>query len=60
MLTLNRMVPMLMAWRLQQRGVSLEEMERRMLILAVAAGRSRQQRRERKRRELRASLGRRS
>jgi len=57
LLTLNRMVPMLMAWRLQQRGVSLEEMERRMLILAALAGRSRQQRRERKRRELRASVG---
>lgn len=59
LLTLNRMVPMLMAWRLQQRGVSLEEMERRMLILAAMAGRSRQQRRERKRRELRASVGKR-
>lgn len=57
LLTLNRMVPMLMAWRLQQRGVSLEEMERRILLLAAQAGRSRQQRRERKRRELRASLG---
>ena len=57
LLTLNRMVPLLMAWRLQQRGVSLEEMERRMLLLATMAGRSRQQRRERKRRERRASLG---
>lgn len=57
-LTLNRMVPMLMAWRLQQRGVSLEEMERRMLILAVMAGRSRRQRRERKKRALRATIGR--
>ncbi len=56
-LTLNRMVPMLTAWRLQQRGVSLEEMERRMLLLAVVAGRSRRQRRERKRRQLRATVG---
>jgi hypothetical protein len=48
---------LLMAWRLQQRDVSLEEMERRMLLLATMAGRSRQQRRERKRRERRASLG---
>ena len=56
-LTLNRMVPMLMAWRLQQRGVSLEEMERRMLLLAVMAGRSRRQRRERKKREQRATIG---
>jgi Transposase DDE domain len=55
-LTLNRMVPMIMAMRLRGRGVTLEEMERRMLLLAMVLGRSRRQRRERAKRARRAEI----
>lgn len=56
LLALNRSMPMLLAMRLQQRGVSLEEMERRLLLITMQLAKSRRQRRERAKRAQRAAL----
>jgi hypothetical protein len=56
MLTLNRMVPLIIAMRLRERGVSLAEMERRMLTITLILARSRRQRRERAKSAQRATL----
>jgi hypothetical protein len=55
-LTLNRMVPLIIAMRLRERGVTLAEMEHRMLVMAAMLARSRRQRRERAKRNRHASL----
>jgi hypothetical protein len=56
LLALNRSMPMLMAMRLRQRGVTLEEMERRLLLITMQLAKSRRQRRERAKRAQRADL----
>jgi hypothetical protein len=56
-LCLTRMIPLLMAMRLQERQVSLQEMERRLLLLATVLGKSRRQRRERAKKAKREKIG---
>jgi hypothetical protein len=55
-LTLARMAPTLLAARMLARGVTLEEMERRLLMTASIVARSRNQRRERAKRTKIAAL----
>jgi hypothetical protein len=55
-LTLNRMVPLIIAMRLRERGVSLAEMERRMLTMTLILARSRRQRRDRAKKKERTDL----
>ncbi len=55
-LTLNRLVPMMMAMSLQERGVTLAEMEKRLLMLAAVVARSRNRRRDRAKRAQREAL----
>jgi hypothetical protein len=56
LLALNRSAPMIIAMRLQQRGVTLQEMERRLLLITAQLAKSRRQRRERAKRAQRADL----
>jgi len=55
-LTLARLAPTLLAARMLARGVTLEEMERRLLMTAAIVARSRNQRRERAKRAKIAGL----
>jgi hypothetical protein len=57
-LVLSRAVPLMIAYSLHRDGVSVEEMERRILLIARTMARSRNQRRERERRKREASIGR--
>jgi hypothetical protein len=55
-LTLTRMAPTLLAARMLARGVTLQEMERRLLMTASISARSRNQRREGRKRAKLAAL----
>jgi len=55
-LALSRSVPMMMAMALQERGVTIEEMERRILMIAAHVARSRNRRRDRAKRAQREGL----
>ncbi len=55
-LTLSRSVPLMMAMALQERGVDLAEMERRILMIAAHVARSRNRRRDRAKRAQREGL----
>lgn len=57
-LVLSRAVPLLIAYSLQREGVTIEEMERRIMLIASTMARSRNRRRERERRKREASIGR--
>ncbi|ATB47959.1 hypothetical protein MYMAC_003582 [Corallococcus macrosporus DSM 14697] len=57
-LALTRCAPLLLSHAMMSRGVTLEQLEERILLIAEVTARSRQQRRERERRRREASLGR--
>lgn len=57
MLALTRCAPLLLSHAMVSRGVTLERLEERILLIAEVTARSRQQRRERERRKREASLG---
>ena len=57
-LVLSRAVPLLIANSLIRDGVSIEEIERRIMLIASTLARSRNRRRERERRKREASIGR--
>ncbi|WP_370450926.1 transposase [Corallococcus sp. CA049B] len=56
-LALTRCAPLLLSHAKMSRGVTLEQLEERILLIAEVTARSRQQRRERERRKREASLG---
>ncbi|RKH11253.1 IS4 family transposase [Corallococcus sp. AB030] len=56
-LALTRCAPLLLSHAMMSRGVTLEQLEERILLIAEVTARSRQQRRERERRKREASLG---
>ncbi|NVJ07794.1 transposase, partial [Myxococcus sp. AM001] len=56
-LALTRCAPLLLSHAMMSRGVTLEQLEERILLIAEVTARSRQQRRERERRRREASLG---
>jgi hypothetical protein len=57
LLTLSRSMPLLLGVFMQMRGVTLAEMEDRILMIASIVARSRNQRREREKRKRRQQLG---
>lgn len=56
-LTLTRCAPLLLSAMYMERGVTLEQLEERLMLIATVAARSRNQRRERARRKREASVG---
>lgn len=58
LLTLSRSLPLLLGIFMQQRGVTVVQMEERILMIASIVARSRNQRRERQKRKQRQALGR--
>ena len=56
-LCLHRSVPLMLAMHLHEQGVTLAEMERRILLLATILGKARNRRRERAKRAKRAKIG---
>ena len=57
LLTLSRSMPLLLGFFMQQRGVTLEQFEDRIIMIASIVARSRRQRRERQKRKQRQALG---
>jgi hypothetical protein len=57
-LVLSRSVPLLMTYSLMSDGVTVEQLEDRLMLIATTIARSRNQRRERARRKREASIGR--
>ena len=57
LLTLSRSMPLLLGFFMQQRGVTLEQFENRIIMIASIVARSRRQRRERQKRKQRQALG---
>lgn len=57
LLTLSRSMPLLLGVFMQQRGVTLADLEDRILMIASIVARSRRQRRERQKRKQRQGLG---
>lgn len=56
-LTITRCAPLLLSAMYMQRGVTLKQLEERIILIATIAARSRNQRRERARRKREASVG---
>lgn len=59
MLTLSRSTPLLMTYFMHQSGVTLQQLEDRLLLIASIVAKSRNQRRERAKRARQESIGRR-
>lgn len=57
-LVLSRSVPLLMSYSLLSEGVTVEQLEERLMLIATTIARSRNARRERDRRKREASIGR--
>ena len=57
LLTLSRSVPLLLGVFMQQRGVTLAQLEDRILMIASIVAKSRRQRRERQKRKRRQGIG---
>jgi len=57
LLTLSRSTPLLLGVFMQQRGVTLEQLEERILMIASIVAKSRRQRREREKRKRRQRVG---
>jgi len=57
LLTLSRSMPLLLGFFMQQRGVTLEQFEDRIIMIASIVARSRRQRRERQKQKQRQALG---
>jgi hypothetical protein len=57
LLTLSRSMPLLLGIFMQQRGVTLEQLEERILMIASIVAKSRRQRRERAKRKRRQGIG---
>src|SRR5690606_7783999 len=58
MLVLTRGISLLYTWALMGRGVTLQQLEERLELIAATIGKSRNQRRERERRKREQGLGR--
>lgn len=58
MLVLTRGIPLLYTWALVGRGVTLQQLEERLELIAATIGKARNQRRERERRKRERGLGR--
>jgi hypothetical protein len=60
MLTLTRATPLLFGYFMQQQGVTLEQLEERIILIASIVAKSRNQRRDREKRKREQALGRHS